>query len=83
METLFYRVHVDIFAYHKILPYFFIQKKLNLGQRQWLKLQKDYDVDILYHPRKENAVADSLSQRSMDSLSYLGVEKCQLAWEIH
>ncbi|KAH0661820.1 hypothetical protein KY284_026751 [Solanum tuberosum] len=55
------------------------QKELNLRQRRWLELLKDYDVDILYHPGMENVVADALSRRSMGSLSYLGVEKHELA----
>jgi hypothetical protein len=29
-----------------------------------LKLIKDYDLGIKYHPRKANVVADTLSQRS-------------------
>jgi hypothetical protein len=29
-----------------------------------LKLIKDYDLGINYHPRKANVVADALSQRS-------------------
>ena len=40
-------------------------------------------MDILYHPGKANVVADALSRRSMGSLSYLGVEKRELARELH
>ncbi|WMV33762.1 hypothetical protein MTR67_027147 [Solanum verrucosum] len=60
-----------------------IQKKLNLRHHRCLKLLKDYNVDILYHPGKANVVADALSQRSMGSLSHLGVEKRELARELH
>ena len=56
-----YGVHVDIFTDHKSLEYIFRQKELNLRQRRWLELLKDYDVDILYHPGKANVVADALS----------------------
>ncbi|XP_070040658.1 uncharacterized protein [Nicotiana tomentosiformis] len=63
--------------------YIFKQKELNLHQRQWLELLKDYDVDILYHPRKANVVPDALSHRSMGSLSYLQPEKSEIAHEIH
>jgi hypothetical protein len=41
-----------------------------------LELIKDYDLEINYHPRKANVVADTLSQRShvsqlvVDSLSF-------------
>jgi hypothetical protein len=38
--------------------------KLNLRQRRWLELIKDYDLGINYHPRKANVVADTLNRRS-------------------
>ena len=41
---------------------------MNLRQRRWLELLKDYDIDILYHPRKANVVADALSRKSMGSM---------------
>ncbi|GJU06849.1 putative reverse transcriptase domain-containing protein [Tanacetum coccineum] len=31
------------------------QKELNMRQRRWLELLSDYDCEIRYHPRKENA----------------------------
>jgi len=58
-----YGVHVDIFIGHKSLQYIFRQKELNLQQRRWLKLLKDYDVDILYHLGKANVVAEAVSRR--------------------
>nr|GFA26239.1 retrotransposon protein, putative, Ty3-gypsy subclass [Tanacetum cinerariifolium] len=39
-------------------------KELNMRQRRWLKLLKDYDTNIQYHPRKANVVADALSRKS-------------------
>ncbi|KAA0040646.1 DNA/RNA polymerases superfamily protein [Cucumis melo var. makuwa] len=36
-------------------------KELNLRQRRWLELIKDYDCTIEYHPGKANVVADALS----------------------
>jgi hypothetical protein len=39
-----------IFTDHKSLKYIFTQKDLNLRQRRWLELIKDYDLDIQYHP---------------------------------
>jgi hypothetical protein len=49
---------------HKSLKYiFFTQKNLNLRQRRWLELIKDYDFEIQYHPGKANLVTDALSQK--------------------
>ncbi|KAA0045650.1 DNA/RNA polymerases superfamily protein [Cucumis melo var. makuwa] len=49
-----------IFIDHKSLKYIFDQKELNLRQRRWLELIKDYDCTIEYHPGKDNVVADAL-----------------------
>jgi thioester reductase-like protein len=46
------------------LKYIFTQPYLNLRQRRWLELIKDYDLGITYHPGKANVVADALSRRS-------------------
>nr|GEV57809.1 hypothetical protein [Tanacetum cinerariifolium] len=54
----------DIFTDHKSLKYIFTQKELNMRQRRWLELLKDYDTNIQYHPRKANVVADALSRKS-------------------
>ncbi|CAH1446826.1 unnamed protein product [Lactuca virosa] len=40
------------------------QPKLNMKQRRWLDVVKDYDCEILYHPGKANVVADALSRRT-------------------
>jgi hypothetical protein len=48
---------------HKSLKYIFTQKDLNLRQRRWLELIKDYDLEIHYHPSKANLVVDALSQK--------------------
>ena len=60
-----------IFTNHKSLKYLFIQKELNLRQRRWMELLKDYDCTIDYHPSKANVVADALSRKSTDSLAYM------------
>ncbi|KAA3466860.1 integrase [Gossypium australe] len=43
-------------------------KKLNLRQRRWLELIKDYELVIDYHPGKANVVADALSRKSLFAL---------------
>ncbi|KAG8474862.1 hypothetical protein CXB51_031586 [Gossypium anomalum] len=43
-------------------------KELNLRQRRWIELLKDYDCSIEYHPGKANVVADALSHRAISDL---------------
>jgi hypothetical protein len=53
----------QVYTDHKSLKYIFTQKDLNLRQRRWLELIKDYDLEIHYHPGKVNLVADALSRK--------------------
>jgi hypothetical protein len=53
----------QVYTDHKGLKYIFTQQDLNLRQRHWLELIKDYDLEIHYHPGKANIVADALSQK--------------------
>ncbi|KAD5802806.1 hypothetical protein E3N88_14166 [Mikania micrantha] len=62
-----YGVKCTIYTDHKSLKYFFEQKDLNMRQRRWLELLKDYDCEILYHPGKANVVADALSRKTEHS----------------
>jgi len=68
----------------RVLNIFFTQKELNLRQRRWLELIKDYDLTIQYHLGKANVVADALSRTSVPKvamplivdLSRMGVSLC-------
>jgi hypothetical protein len=54
----------EIFTDHKSLKYIFTQPDLNLRQRRWLELIKNYNLEIHYHPGKANVVADALSRKA-------------------
>ncbi|XP_015072686.1 uncharacterized protein LOC107016875 [Solanum pennellii] len=64
--------------------YIMNQGYLNLRQRCWIELLKDYDLSILYHPGKMNVVADALSRKavSIDNLAFLSVGERPLALDI-
>ncbi|WVZ49541.1 hypothetical protein U9M48_000889 [Paspalum notatum var. saurae] len=53
-----------IYTDHKSLKYILMQPELNMRQRRWLELIKDYDLEIHYHPGKANVVADAQSRRA-------------------
>ena len=55
-------------TYHKSLKYLLMHKELNLRQRRWLELFKDYNYIIDYHLRKANVVAYALSRKAMAAL---------------
>ncbi|XP_030449845.1 uncharacterized protein LOC115672208 [Syzygium oleosum] len=46
-------------------------KELNMRQRRWLELLKDYNLSINYHPGKANVVADALSNKSLGNMTTL------------
>ncbi|KAL0554253.1 hypothetical protein IC582_008170 [Cucumis melo] len=66
-----YGEKIQIFTDHKSLKYFFTQKELNMRQRRWLELVKDYDCEILYHPGKANVVADAFSRKISHSAALI------------
>ncbi|KAA3487887.1 reverse transcriptase [Gossypium australe] len=63
-----------IFSDHKSLKYLMTQKDLNLRQRRWLELLKDYEFVIDYHPGKANVVAYALSRKSLYALRALNTQ---------
>jgi hypothetical protein len=54
-----YGSRFEVFSDHKGLKYLFDPKELNMRQRRWLELLKDYDYGLNYHPGKANVVADA------------------------
>jgi hypothetical protein len=54
---------VHIYTDHKSLRYIFTQPDLNMRQKRWLELIKDYELEVHYHPGKANVVADALSRK--------------------
>jgi hypothetical protein len=81
--------HCNIYTDHKSLKYIFTQAGLNMRQRRWLELIKDYDLEVHYHPGKANVVADVLSRKArcncvnMDArVTTLCDELCKLNLEV-
>ena len=60
-----------IYTDHKSLEYLMNQNEMNLRQRRWLELIKDYDCVIDYHPSKANVVIDALSRKSSSSVAHI------------
>ncbi|XP_073056906.1 uncharacterized protein [Primulina eburnea] len=75
-----YGERCEIYTDHKSLKYLFTQKELNMRQRRWLELVKDYDCVINYHPGKANVVADALSRKS-SSIAAMQVQE-QILWDL-
>ena len=60
-----------IYTNYKSLKYLPSQRELNLRQRRWMELKKDYDCVIDYHPGKANVVADTLSRKIVQTFRAL------------
>ena len=50
---------------HKSLKYLLDQNELNMRQRTWFKLLKDYDFGLNYHHGKANVMVYALSQKKL------------------
>nr|GEV50124.1 DNA/RNA polymerases superfamily protein [Tanacetum cinerariifolium] len=49
-------------------------RELNMRQRRWLELLKDYDANIQYHLEKANVVADALSRKNSGTMACLKIQ---------
>ena len=74
-----YGLPCKIYTDHQNLRYVFNQKELNMRQRRWLEVIKDYDLEIVYHPGKANKVADALSRRPRVSVNAI----MSVPWELY
>jgi hypothetical protein len=71
-----------IYTNHKSLKYIFTQADLNMRQRRWLELIKDYDLEVHYHPGKANVVVDALSRKAHCSCLSIEAFNETLCWEM-
>ena len=69
-----YGVTCRVFSDNSSLKYLFSKKELNMRQRRWMELIKDYDLVIDYHSGKVNVVADALSRKSRGTLARIHSE---------
>jgi hypothetical protein len=72
----------NVYTDHKSLKYIFTQADLNMRQRCWLELIKDYDLKVHYHPGKANVVADALSRKVHCSCLLVETFSETLCWEM-
>jgi hypothetical protein len=71
-----------IYTDHKSLKYIFTQADLNMRQRHWLELIKDYDLEVHYHTGKANVIADALSCKAHCSCLSVEAFNETLCWEM-
>lgn len=75
-------MHLDVFINHKSLQYVSPHKELNLRQRRWLELLKDYDIRMLYLSDKANIVFDALSSLSIGSVAHVEKNRKELIKDV-
>nr|GEW21933.1 hypothetical protein [Tanacetum cinerariifolium] len=55
------------FTDHKSLQHILDQKELNMRQRRWLELLRDYECEIRYHPGKANILSAQSEARKEEN----------------
>ena len=73
-----YGEQFEVYSDHKSLKYIFTQRDLNMRQRRWMEFLEDYDFTLIYHPGKENVVADALSRKSWEVLASIASREWQM-----
>lgn len=83
-DTIFMRMKCRVFIDYNNILHMFIEKDLNLRQRQWMELIKDFDISILCHQGNTNMVVNALSWKlaSIRSLTLLDVSRRPLVREL-
>ncbi|XP_073022767.1 uncharacterized protein [Primulina eburnea] len=82
-----YGTSFTIYTDHKSLRFLFTQTELNMRQRRWLDLPKDYDCEIEYHPGRANLTADALNRKvsctaeDVSRLSAMMMSCCSLGYD--
>lgn len=71
MRHYLFGVRCKIYTDHKSLRFLYTQRDLNMRQRRWFELIKDYDLDLNYCEGKANKVADALSRKSTHTMNAL------------
>jgi len=77
-----YGAWCEIYTNHITLNYIFTQKELNLRQRRWLELLKDYTLDVRYHLGKANVVINALSRKPSEMMESILTTNPRLLKEI-
>ena len=70
-----YGPQLQIFIDHKSLKYLISRTELNMRQRRWVELIKDYDCVIDYHPGKANIVAGALSRKGKVIMNNIEIKR--------
>ena len=73
----------EIYIDHKSMKHIFQQGDLNLRQRRWMELWKDFDCSNLYYPGKANVVAYAMSRKLAGSFVHINTGKRLIIKELH